>query len=414
MPALVVGTGSALALIALTVVANGLEDILWTSIPAALGIDAASPGWIVATLTLTGIAIGIVVTVVPGHAGPDPATTGLTAPPLPAAVLPGLAIAVVLALGGGVSLGPENPLIAINIGLAVAIGMRVFPRLPVPEWMGLAVAGTVGAMFGTPVAAALILSEATTTSVRPLWDRLFGPLVAASAGAVAVALLAGELFVLDVAPYGQPALVDLLSGSLVAVASAIIAMVAVYAFPIAHAAFRRLRSPFAALVAGGAILGVIGAIGGPITLFKGLDQMQALTVEADDYTPATLAFIAGLKLVAVVIASTAGFRGGRIFPSVFAAVALGLFAHAAIPQIPEAVAIAAGLIGVLVAVTRSGWLAIFMATLMVGDPAILPLACIMVLPAWLVVTGRPEMIIEPANGGSDAGEAPSAGAPAVP
>ena len=107
MPALVVGAGSALALIGLTVVASGLEDILWTSIPAALGIDSASPGWIFATLTLTGIAIGIVVTLVPGHAGPDPATTGLTAPPLPAAVLPGLAIAVVLALGGGVSLGPE-------------------------------------------------------------------------------------------------------------------------------------------------------------------------------------------------------------------------------------------------------------------------------------------------------------------
>ena len=206
---------------------------------------------------------------------------------------------------------------------------------------------------------------------------------------------------------------DLLSGSLVAVASAIIAMVAVYAFPIAHAAFRRLRSPFAALVAGGAILGVIGAIGGPITLFKGLDQMRELTVEADNYAPATLAFIAGLKLVAVVVASTAGFRGGRIFPSVFAAVALGLFAHAAIPQIPEAVAIAGALIGVLVAVTRSGWIAIFMATLMVGDPAILPLACIMVLPAWLVVTGRPEMIVEPANGRSDAEEAPSAGAPAA-
>ena len=413
MPALVVGAGSALALIGLTVVASGLEDILWTSIPAALGIDSASPGWIFATLTLTGIAIGIVVTLAPGHAGPDPATTGLTAPPLQAAVLPGLAIAVVLALGGGVSLGPENPLIAINIGLAVAVGMRVFPRLPVPEWMALAVAGTVGAMFGTPVAAALILSEATTTSTRPLWDRLFGPLVAASAGAVAMALLAGELFVLDVAPYGQPAMIDLLSGSLVAVASAIIAMVAVFAFPIAHAAFRRLRSPFAALVAGGAILGVIGAIGGPITLFKGLDQMRELTVEADNYAPATLAFIASLKLGAVVIASTAGFRGGRIFPSVFAAVALGLFAHAAIPRIPEAVAIAGALIGVLVAVTRSGWLAIFMATLMVGDPAILPLACIMVLPAWLVVTGRPEMIVEPANGGSDAEEAPSAGTPAI-
>ena len=409
IPALLVGIGSGLALIGLTVVANALEDVLWISVPAALGLDAASPGWIFATLTLTGLAVGVVVTLVPGHAGPDPATTDLTAPPLPAVVLPGLALAVALGLGGGVSLGPENPLIAINIGLAVAIGLRVFPSLSVPDWMGLAVAGTVGAMFGTPIAAALLLSEMATTSARPLWDRLFGPLVAASAGAMTVAVLAGESFVLDVAPYGQPALVDLLTGSLVAVASAIIGMGAIYAFPIAHAAFQRLRSPIVALVAGGAILGVIGAIGGPITLFKGLDQMRELTADPGAYTPVALAFMAGLKLVAVVIASTAGFRGGRIFPSIFAAVALGLFAHAAIPQIPEAVALAGSLVGVLVAVTRSGWLAIFIAALLVGDPAILPLVCIIVLPAWLVVTGRPEMIIEPTSDRSGVDQRPNPG-----
>jgi hypothetical protein len=34
-----------------------------------------------------------------------------------------------------------------------------------------------------------------------------------------------------------------------------------------------------------------------------------------------------------------------------------------------------------------------MAELMIGDPAILPVLAVVVLPAWLVVTGRPEMVV---------------------
>jgi hypothetical protein len=74
-------------------------------------------------------------------------------------------------------------------------------------------------------------------------------------------------------------------------------------------------------------------------------------------------------------------------------VAIGLFVYGLFPQIPEAVALSASLAGILVAVTRSGWLAIFMGALMVGDPTILPLLTVIVLPAWLTVTGRPEMVV---------------------
>jgi hypothetical protein len=37
-----------------------------------------------------------------------------------------------------------------------------------------------------------------------------------------------------------------------------------------------------------------------------------------------------------------------------------------------------------------------MAALMVGEAQVLPILCIAILPAWLVVTGRPEMVIKPA------------------
>ena len=52
----------------------------------------------------------------PGHGGPDSATTELIGRRCRCAVLPGLALVTVLGLAGGVSLGPENPIIAINGG----------------------------------------------------------------------------------------------------------------------------------------------------------------------------------------------------------------------------------------------------------------------------------------------------------
>ena len=393
LPGIVVGVVSALLLILVTAIANGLEDILWSRLPAAVGMDPNAPLWIIGILTATGLAVGLVVLFVPGHAGPDPATIELSAPPLPPRVLPGLALAVILALAGGVSLGPENPILGINVGLAVALGLRFLPRVPGSAWAGMAFAGTIGAMFGTPVGAALLLSESLNESGERMWDRLFGPLVAAAAGALTMDLLTDESFVLTIVPYVQPQLIDLVTGSIVAVGAALAGLVAVYAFPVSYAAFQRLRSPVVMLVVGGFLLGILGVIGGPISLFKGLEQMKTLTSTVADYTPAGLALVAAIKLIAVVVAGTSGFRGGRIFPSVFAGVAIGLFVNSLIPQIPEAIAVSASLVGILLAVTRSGWLAIFMAGLMVNDPAIIPILAIIVLPAWLVVTGRPEMVI---------------------
>ncbi|HEY7970653.1 MAG TPA: ion channel protein [Candidatus Limnocylindrales bacterium] len=395
LPAIVVGAGSSIALTALTVVANAIQGWVWATVPAALGVNPAAPWWIFGVLTLTGVAIGLVVTFVPGHAGPDPATIELGGPPIPVAVLPGIALAIVLALAGGVSLGPENPIIGITIGLSVALGTRLVPAIGGGAWAALAFSGTLGAMFGTPVAAALALSEAPGDPRVPLWDRLFAPLVAAGAGALTTDLLHGESFAIGTAPYLGPQLPDLLSAAIVASAAAAIGMLAILVFPLSWRFFQRLGSPFVALAAGGAILGVLGAIGGEITLFKGLAQMQELTARAGEYSAAGLAFLGAIKLVAVVIAGTSGFRGGRIFPAIFVGVAFGLAVNAFVPGIPQSLAVAASLVGILVAVTRSGWLALFLAAFLVGEAQMLPILCVAILPAWLVVTGRPEMVITP-------------------
>ena len=127
VPAIVVGVLSALILWLLEQAADLLGGVLWTSLPDALGVDP-SGWWIILVLTVTGLAVGIALQVLPGHGGPDSVTTELMGPPLPLKVLPGLALVTLLGLAGGVSLGPENPIIAINSAIVVAIFARLIPR----------------------------------------------------------------------------------------------------------------------------------------------------------------------------------------------------------------------------------------------------------------------------------------------
>ncbi|WSJ86360.1 ion channel protein [Streptomyces sp. NBC_01304] len=396
VPSLLVGVAAALVLLGVSALAERLQDVLWETLPDALGVGAHSSLWMIAMLTATGCAVGLVVWRVPGHAGPDPATTGLVDPPVPAGVVPGLLLATVLGLAGGVSLGPENPITAANIAFAYWLGRRALPGVPGALWLSLAAAGTIGALFGTPVAAALILSETLTGRPGPgrLWDKLFGPLVAAGAGALTTMLIAHPTFDIALPAYPGPGWGDVLAALVISSVGALLAMAAVYAFPYVHAAFRRLKHPVLMGTCGGLLLGLLGALGGYLTLFKGLDEVKTLTADPAGHSAGQLALMTVVKLAALTLASACGFRGGRIFPAVFAGVALGLCAHALVPGVHPTLAVVCGVLGVLLAVTRQGWLSLFTAAVLVADPGVLPLLCVATLPAWLLVTGRPQMQLQ--------------------
>ncbi|HEY1292053.1 MAG TPA: ion channel protein [Chloroflexota bacterium] len=402
IPSLVVGIFSSVLLLAVSAVAAGLEDVLWTDIPSAFGVSGNAAFWIFLILTLTGVAVGLIVWKMPGHAGPDPATLGLVEAPLGLPVLPSLLLALILMLAGGVSLGPENPIMGIAIGVVFAIGTRLLPLVGAEIWIALATAGMLGAMFGTPVAAALVLSEslaAGTQSRQPLWDRMFAPMVAAGAGSLTTDALSGGRLSMAVPlpPYPGANLADLLIGAVLASATALLGLVAVYAFRGVYPLFKRISNPLLVLTIGGALLGVLGIVGGPITLFKGLDQMKELAQNASQYSAAGLALVTLVKIAALVIAGTCGFRGGRIFPSVFVAVAAGLFASALLPSTPPALAVACCVLGFLLAVSRQGWLSLFMAAVIVPEIDLIPVLTLAMLPAWLLVTGKPEMLMKAAE-----------------
>jgi len=321
-------------------------------VPDAIGVDP-NGWWIVAVLTTTGLLVGLCLQFIPGHGGPDSATTELFEPPQKLRVLPSIAIVTVLALAGGVSLGPENPIIMINVSLAVALLARFMPMVPPRLAMLMAAAGsaTMHALGQPP----LVFSIPPST-VDPL---------------------------------------DLLVGILVACGAVLIGLVGVFALPVVHRAFHALRSPILIATLGGFVLGLLGLVGGPITMFKGLEQMGELLSDPDAYSAGDLVLITVVKLAALIVAASAAFRGGRVFPATFIGVAIGMLAHALIPSLPLGLAVACGLIGMLLVATRDGWISLFMAAAVSGDIGLLPWLCVIILPAWLLVSRAPELRIVP-------------------
>jgi len=393
LPAVAIGIASSLILIVVMKIASVLQNLLWQRLPGTLGIAQDSPFWIIAILTLTGIAVGLVIRLSQGHAGPDPACEPLIGAPVPPSALPGLIVALILGLAGGVSLGPEHPIMTVNIALAVAIGARLLPRVNRMEWTILASAGTIGALFGTPVAAALIFSQTLNGSSEvPLWDRLFAPLMAAAAGALTTGLFFHPHFSLPIAHYGQMEMTDILSGAIVAAIAIAAGMVAVWCLPRLHAMMHQMKNPVLVLGIGGFILGILGVIGGPVSLFKGLDEMQQM-VANQAFSTSDYFLLAVIKLAALVVAAASGFRGGRIFPAVFVGVALGLMLHEHVPAVPAAITVSCAILGIVLVVTRDGWLSLFMAAVVVPNTTLLPLLCIVMLPAWLLLAGKPMMMV---------------------
>ncbi|MCT6047361.1 ion channel protein [Escherichia coli] len=393
LPAVAIGIASSLILIVVMKIASALQNLLWQRLPGTLGIAQDSPLWIIGVLTLTGIAVGLVIRFSQGHAGPDPACEPLIGAPVPPSALPGLIVALILGLAGGVSLGPEHPIMTVNIALAVAIGARLLPRVNRMEWTILASAGTIGALFGTPVAAALIFSQTLNGSSEvPLWDRLFAPLMAAAAGALTTGLFFHPHFSLPIAHYGQMEMTDILSGAIVAAIAIAAGMVAVWCLPRLHAMMNQMKNPVLVLGIGGFILGILGVIGGPVSLFKGLDEMQQM-VANQAFSISDYFLLAVIKLAALVVAAASGFRGGRIFPAVFVGVALGLMLHEHVPAVPAAITVSCAILGIVLVVTRDGWLSLFMAAVVVPNTTLLPLLCIVMLPAWLLLAGKPMMMV---------------------
>lgn len=244
-------------------------------------------------------------------------------------------VATPLSLGAGAPLGPEGPIVVVTSGISVALARLL--RLPQKVIRGMIPIGTaagISAIFNTPITGVVFaLEEVIGTSQRGI---LGGVLVGSVAAAVVERMLLGgrPLLAAPFSTWTDPR--EMIGFAVVGVVAGITSGLAI---SLAHRLKRRWSAAMPSMVLRAGVAGLlIGAAGllAPEILGVGYDSVSFWLHGGSNAADTGLAF--GIKLLAFVIAISAGIIGGTFAPSLFIGTALGAAighaAHDLFPGVP--------------------------------------------------------------------------------
>jgi len=365
--AAVIGLLVSLASWAFLELVHSIQVGVYTDLPRRLGYDTPPSWWPLPWLALAGVVTAFAIERLPGRGGHVPAdglkTGGAPTQPIE---LPGVVLAALATLGLGLVLGPEAPLIALGMGLAI-LAVRLVRKDAPQQVVGLmAAAGSfaaVSTIFGSPVIGAVIIIEAAGLGGPTLPLVLLPGLLAAGVGSLVfigmgnwtgLSTSAWALSPFSLPPFSGPGWGEFGWTIVLAIAAAVVVFVIV---EIARWSTRVVSTrplvltTAAALAVGGLAIAFNHATdrSTDAVLFSGQDAFASLLKDASTLSLTTLALLLVFKGAAWSI-SLGNFRGGPTFPALFLGVVGGLLA-AHLPGFSEtpgvAVLMGAGVVSIL-------------------------------------------------------------------
>lgn len=261
--------------------------------------------------------------------------------------LPGIGIVIaigLMSLLAGASLGPEATLVAVAAGLGAWIGNRTTPG-PQAKLLQLA---SIGALMVAFLGSFVMVALPLLLLAKQRRLNLISAVPVLVAGGTAF----GTLWLLDhsVEGYGSVPLDDHFGWEDVAVALGVGFVAALFGvtlkwsirhlYRLAAGIEARLAWPIAGAVFG-LVLGLLYLAGGETVEFSGSVGTGLLVSRQPPYGAAMLVVILLVKLAATAWSLATGYRGGLVFPSVFAGVAVSLIALAWFDASPPGVMIGA-------------------------------------------------------------------------
>ena len=330
------------------------QVLIWKRAAHAAGLSA--PVFTLSICSLGGLLVGLMVRVFGDHSGIFAETMmefGRSGR-FHYQRAPGIVITALASLIAGGSLGPEAPLADACGSLGTLISDKLRLDQKGARSLGFSgISGMLGAFITSPFGGALLGLESAHAGADYVWT-LFPTLVASSFATVAFVLLSGSFLqvMYQFADY-QPKLVDLL----LAVPLGLIGALAGAIFIAGLDYLSKLIEPLNRYLVlrgmvGGLGLGISGALL-PLTLFSGGPETGEVIRRAEEIGATGLIILALVKLLVTTLCLATGWKGGYIFPTLFAGAALGTATHLLFPAIPEAVAVAGTLGGALVTTMKA-------------------------------------------------------------
>lgn len=239
---------------------------------------------------------------------------------LGARTIGGTLIATPLSLGAGAPLGPEGPIVVVTSGISVAVArlLRLPPKV-VRAMIPIGTAAGISAIFNTPITGVLFaLEEVIGTSQRGI---LGGVLVGSVAAAVIERMLLGgrPLLAAPFSTWTDPR--EFLGFAALGIIAGITSGLAI---ALAHRLKKRWAAAMPSAVkraaAAGLLIGAAGLVA-PEILGVGYDSVSFWLHGGGNATESGIAF--AVKLLAFILAISAGIFGGTFAPSLFIGTALG-------------------------------------------------------------------------------------------
>ena len=301
---------------------------------------------------------------------------------------PGIVITAFVSLISGGSLGPEAPLADACGGMGTLLSDKLKLDEQGSRTMGYSgVSGMLAAFITSPFSGALLGLESAQGGpggMATYFWVLFPSLLASAVATVVFVLLSGTFFeTLYKFPAYAPRLADLVYAAPLGLIGGAVGLL----FMLSLRRLQRLFQPMKGHVVlrgllGGLGMGLIGALL-PLTLFSGEEQTADLIVHAAEIGVLMLIVLAFMKLLASSLLLATGWKGGYIFPIMFASVALGLAVNLLFPAVPVAVTVAATMAGALVAALKAPLFAALFTTTLVQKETAAVIAVAVVASALL-------------------------------
>jgi hypothetical protein len=332
-----------------------LENLVWDSLPSALGFSEPPAWWAIPTLALAGALVALAVRRLPGNGGHVPAL-GLASGPTVPGDLPGILLAASASLALGAIVGPEAPLLALGGGLAVFSVRRSSRMGSADATAVMAAAGSAAAIstiLGNPLVASILFLEFLGLGRRQTLLVILPCLAASGVGAIVFTGLGswsgldvGSLTIPDLSPV--PLTIGNVAWAIPLGVTVAVGSWAVFVLGRRTASWVTQRTMVYTVLAGIAV-GLIAALYSLITqhspadvALSGQEALVTLATAPGTWSAGALTMLLVCKGIGYGVCLGA-FRGGPTFPAVFLGAVVGVLADMYLPGTDFVPSLAAGM-----------------------------------------------------------------------
>ena len=268
---------------------------------------------------------------------------------------PSMVLSSLLCVASGGSLGPEAPLVQVTGSTGTWLGKTL--RLKGEELRSLSIAGMASgftALFGAPLGGSLFALEILHHKHAVEYYKAIIPAFVASCFSYIIFALIIHLGlgpIWDLPSYEMQDKFDFAYAVLFAIAATLFGWVFIFCTRYLKGLFQKVSLPiYYKTFIGGIILGTL-AYFVPITRYFGHHTINDLLLS--DFSIEFLGVVLLLKIFAIAITVTSGWRGGFIIPLFFVGAALGLIIHQLIPGVNLSLAVVTCMAAINACVTRT-------------------------------------------------------------